>query len=398
MKHRLLILLVFAVSFSFAQDLQDRARTAVSEKRFTDALALYRTMLAGNPTNVDYILWVARLSSWTGDYTGAQNAYSKALALQPKNVDALVGSANLFMWKHSYTEAAALLTEAHELAPSSTDVELAWSRYYHSRGDDTDAKRHVTKVLDLDHDNQEALRLEESLVPDHTVELRMGFEGDTLPDTALGAIEELSLSYLTTKGQVGVDFGHLDRFNEDGNRGGMHFSRNLNAATSIRAAVLAGGGGDIVAKLDWTVGISRKVRHGLVLGADYRHIAFRTVTVDAAIADVDYYFEKPVWIQTSYAANRTSTDLSPAILLRVNSRVRKNLTINAGYAHGTEVFQEASQSPLSTEFGTFSQDSYIGGVNLDLGRKNRLEGTYTLGRRVTGILQNTFIIALVHTL
>jgi YaiO family outer membrane protein len=394
MKFRLLMLLICAWALTFAQDLQNQARTAVSEKRFTDALALYRTMLAGNPMNVDYILWIARLSSWTGDYTGAQNAYSKALALEPKNVDALVGSANLSMWKHSYAEAAALLTEAHELAPSSTDVELAWSRYYHARGDDADAKQHLTKVLDVDRENQEALRLEETLVPDHTVELRIGFEGDTLPGTALGAIEEVSLSYLNQKGQVGVDFAHLDRFDEDGNRGGMHFSRKLDGATSIRAAALFGGGGDIVAKLDWSVGISHKVHRGVVLGADYRHIAFRSLKVDAAIADVDYYFEKPIWIQTSYSADRTSTDLTPSILLRVNSRLRKNMTVSAGYAHGTEVFQLA----LPTQFGTFSQDSYIGGINLDLTGTTRLEGTYTLGRRTTGILQNTFLIAVVHTL
>jgi YaiO family outer membrane protein len=394
MKLRLLILLVCATALGFAQDLQDQARTAVSEKRFTDALALYRKMLTASPENVDYILWIARLFAWTGDYTGAQDSYSQALALQPKNVDALVGKANVFMWKHSYAEAAALLTEARELAPSSTDVELAWSRYYHSCGDDANAKRHLTKVLDIDHENQEALRLQESLVPDHVVELRVGFEGDTLPGTALGTIEELGLSYLNKNGQIGVDFAHLDRFDQDGNRGGMHFSRKLDGATSIRAAALFGGGGDIVAKLDWSVGISRKVRRGLVLGADYRHIGFRSLKVDAAIANVDYYFEKPVWLQTSYAANRTSSDLTPSILMRVNSRIRKNMTVSAGYAHGTEVFQLA----LPTQFGTFSQDSYIGGLNLDLTRKNRLETTYTLGRRTTGIFQNTFVLALVHTL
>lgn len=394
MRLRILILLVCATALTFAQDIQNQARTAVSEKRFTDALALYRNMLAGNPNNVDCILWIARLSAWTGDYTAAENSYSKALALQPKNVDALVGRANVFMWKHSYPEAAALLTEAREVAPSSTDVELAWSRYYHSRGDDASAKRHLTTVLDRDHENQEALHLKESLIPDHAVELRIGFEGDTLPGTRLGTIEGVSVSYLNQKGQVGIDFAHLDRFGQDGNRGGMHFSRKLNGATSIRAAALFGGGGDIVAKLDWSVGVSRKVRRGLVLGADYRHIAFRSLKIDAAIADVDYYFERPVWIQTSYAANRISTELTPSILLRINSRVRKNVTLSGGYGHGTEVFQLA----LPTQFDSFRQDSYIGGINLDLTRKNRLETTYTLGRRTTGILQNTFVIALVHIL
>jgi hypothetical protein len=69
------------------------------------------------------------------------------------------------------------------------------------------------------------------------------------------------------------------------------------------------------------------VIHGLVLGADYRHIAFRSLKVDAAIANLDYYFEKPMWILTSFAANQVAGATTPAFLVRFNSRVRKNLTV-----------------------------------------------------------------------
>jgi YaiO family outer membrane protein len=393
-KTRLLILFVWTIGLGFAQDLQSQARTAVFEKRYSDALTAYRNLLAEKPGNVDYILWIARLSAWTGDFDGAANSYSKALELEPQNIDALVGKANLLMWKKSYREAAALLTEARELAPSSNDVELAWARYYHYLGEDANAKPHVKKVLDSDSENQEALHLSDSLIADHTVEVRIAYEGDTLPGTSPGEIEEVSVSYINRNGLIGIDFAHLVRFGEDGSRGGMHFSRKLDDKTSVRGAALVGGGGDIVAKLDLSAGISRKIQRGWVLGADYRHIAFRTLTVDAAIADLDYYFEKPVWIQTSYAADRAGGELSPGFLVRVHGQVRKNLSMNAGYAHGTEVFGLA----LPTQFGNFSEDSYIAGLNLTLSRKTRVENTYTLGRRATGTLENMFLIAIVHTL
>jgi len=82
------------------------------------------------------------------------------------------------------------------------------------------------------------------------------------------------------------------------------------------------------------------------------------------------------------------------LLLRFNSRVRKRLTVNVGYGHGTEVFQLA----LPTEFGNFSRDSYIGGMGIGLTRKTRVETTYTLARRSTGTIENMFLIAMVHTL
>ena len=122
MINRLLILLLCAAGLTLAQDLQSQARTAVSEKRFGDGIMLYRTLLASSPADVDYILWIARLSAWTKDYVVAEDFYDKALALDPKNVDAMLGKANVLLWKHSYHEAFALLTEAHEVAPNDAEV------------------------------------------------------------------------------------------------------------------------------------------------------------------------------------------------------------------------------------------------------------------------------------
>jgi YaiO family outer membrane protein len=392
-----LILLVSVAGLSLAQnlpDLQSRARTAVSEKRFSDALPLYRSLLEANPADVDLMLWVARLSAWTGDRTGAADYYSQALAIDPNNVDALVGKANLLLWQQSYRDALALLTRARELQPSDPDVELAWAGYYHWQGNDRDAKRQLDKCLAADAGNQEALELEASLVPDHSVELRISYEMDTLPGTTPGAIEEFDATYFNRKGDLGVDFFQMNRFGEGGSRGGFHFSRKLGARTSVRGAALFGEGGAIVPTQDFSAGVSRNLAHGFVLGGDYRHIVFQPLTVDAIIGNLDYYFEKPMWILTSLAANRAGGATTPAFLGRFNARVGKNLTLQAGYGHGTEIFQLA----LPTDFGAFRRDSYIGGMTLALTRKTRIEATYTLARRSTGIFENMFLLALVHRL
>jgi len=394
MKYILLILVAWMVGVSSAQDLQSRAETALSEKRFGDALTLYRTLLAGNSMDVDIILWIARLSAWTSDYTAAEDFYSQALTLDPNNVDALAGKANVLLWKHSYPEALVLLTAARELAPTDTDVELAWARYYHWQGDEKTAKLYLEQSLAADGDNAEALQLKKSLVPDHTIELLIAYEGDTLPETTPGAIEQLGATYFNRKGDIGLDFFHTNRFGEAGSRGGLHFNRKLDSLTSIRGSALFGGGGDIVPKQDLSLGMSRTVMHGLVLGADYRHVAFRTMTVDAAIANLDYYFEKPIWILSNFAANRAAGATTPALQVRFYSKVRKYLTINGGFGYGTEVFQLA----LPTDFGAFRRDSYIGGMGFALTKKTRAAATYTLARRSTGVFENMFLLALVHTL
>jgi len=80
--------------------------------------------------------------------------------------------------------------------------------------------------------------------------------------------------------------------------------------------------------------------------------------------------------------------------VRFYSRVRKNLTVDGGFGYGTEIFQLA----LPTDFGAFRRDSYIGGLTLALTRKTRAEATYTLARRSTGVFENMYLLALVHTL
>jgi tetratricopeptide (TPR) repeat protein len=275
---------------------------------------------------VDTILWIARLSAWTNDHAAAADFYSRALTLEPNNVDALVGKANVLMWQGAYKDAFVLLTEARRLAQSDPDVELAWSRYFHWQGNDREAKLHVEKCLSVDGGNQEALQLEKTLIPDHIVEFRIAYEGDTLPGTTPGAIEQLGVSYFSRRGDVGVDFFHMSRFGESGSRGGLHLGRKFGNLVTLRAAALFGGGGYIVPTQDLSLGMSRTVAHGLLLGADYRYIDFPALKVYAAIGEMDYYFEKPIWILTSVAANRVEGATTPAFLARLNSRIAKNWT------------------------------------------------------------------------
>jgi YaiO family outer membrane protein len=397
MKSTLLVLFLFTARVGASQDLQDlktQAQKAVSEKRFAEALRLYRSACGASTADVDCDVWIAKLSAWTGDYSGAATSYSQALASDPKNVDAMVGKANVLMWQHSFEEALGLLTEARELAPSNVDVELAWSRYYHWQGDDKDASLYLDKCLAADGANQEARQLKESLVPDHSIELRIAYEGDTFPGTNLGAIEQIDVSYIDRKGNIGIDFAHLDLFGQAASRGGLHFSRKIDSAITIRMAGLVGGGSDIVAKLDLSTGISRSMGHGFVLGADYRYIAFQDLKVNAAIGSLEYYFEKPIWLVASYGENRVGNETTPAYLIRFNARIARPLTLNVGYAHGTEVFQLA----LPTDFGNFTRDSYIGGAAFAFTKKTRTEATYMFSRRSTGALENMFLLALVHRL
>jgi tetratricopeptide (TPR) repeat protein len=159
------LLLGVAVGAQGAGDLERRAVAAVAAHRLVEARGLYRTLAAEEPAAVDHQVWVGRLSSWLGDYTGAATAFDRVLADHPDHVEALVGKAYVAMWQGRFASADALLGRAAKVLPDDAEVQLAQARSYHFQRRDRDAARHVARVLALEPGRAEAQDLQRRLAP-----------------------------------------------------------------------------------------------------------------------------------------------------------------------------------------------------------------------------------------
>ena len=168
MRTKLMILglaLCLAATAQATEDLERQAAEAVAAHQLVEARALYRQLAASDPENVEYQVWIGRLSSWLNDYPSAEATFDSVLARDGANVEALVGKAYVAMWQEQYPQAHALLRRAAEAAPASPDVELALARNYHFQGKDREAAEHVDRVLADDPGSPEAQELKRRLAP-----------------------------------------------------------------------------------------------------------------------------------------------------------------------------------------------------------------------------------------
>src|SRR6266852_2186679 len=126
----LLAMLIFVGELiAFAQDLRQAAQEAVRNHRFAQARHIYQELFKGEPSNLEYLIWIARLSGWLGDYQQAVEEYNDVLSREPTNADAIIGKAYVLMWQGRLTDARLLLERARAIAPNDSDITEAWKAY-----------------------------------------------------------------------------------------------------------------------------------------------------------------------------------------------------------------------------------------------------------------------------
>ena len=233
-----------------AADLEKAAQQAVAAERFREARDLYMQLSEQDPANVDYLVWIGRLSDWLKDFATATRFYDRALARAPQNAEALVGKAYVLMWQQEFQVARELLLQAQRVTPNSTAVPLALARSYYYQGRDKKAREYVERVLTLDPENQEAEELKAQITLPETLEVRVGYGHDRFSLVSPASMGSVSVGYVGDRGQVS---GHYERWNESSeklNLGGLSFSRRFGDSLRLRGGATWAPGATVLAEQD----------------------------------------------------------------------------------------------------------------------------------------------------
>jgi YaiO family outer membrane protein len=363
---RVVLLALLLPMNALGQDLEKElkeAELAVKDKHFSEAREIYRQLSRQHPDNLEYLIWMGRLSRWMGDLPAATQAFDQALALAAQNVEALVEKASVLMSQRDFSAARESLARADRVAPDSTDLQLAWARYYHHQEKDREAHEYIQRVLAREPGNKEALELKSQLVLPQPVEVRIGHVHDDFSFASPGNMEYLSVGYIGERWRLAGQYERWRRFAEDVNRSGFAVSRQLGKGLTLRGGAMWAPGATVLPRQDYTGGMSYAASPW-VLGADYRHLRFPSANVDILGPSFEYYFKKPFWLTGALYGSRTElmpsgiVDYKAAFLARYFHQVSPHWILNAGYARGSEVLPNLSIDGL----GTFRSNTYIGGV------------------------------------
>jgi YaiO family outer membrane protein len=350
--------------FSSAQDEEQTARKLVSSQRFAEARTLYKQLLDRDPQNIDYQIWIARLSAWMKDYTASIETYDRVLKDEPRNAEGLVGKATVRMWQQRFADSAELLSQAEKIAPEDPDVQVAMARLYHYQRQERLAAKHISRALSFDPNNAEAKDLRREVTVPHSVELRIGYAQDRFSFTSPGNMGFLNAGYAGEANRFSLQYEEWSRFEQRVRRAGFNFTRKSGAHWWLRAGATLGPGAVVVPRQEYTAGVSRSLPRRFAMDVDYQFLRFRAADVHLISPAISYYFAKPVWVTaTAYGSSTAWRDgvqprrANGSGLVQIYHQVAKPILIHAGYARGSESFQALSVDRL----GVFGANTYLAG-------------------------------------
>jgi tetratricopeptide (TPR) repeat protein len=253
----LVIWTTLASQFLSAQDEEQAARNLVKNQRFAEARTLYKQLLERDRENIEYQIWIARLTAWMKDYDAAIEIYDRVLGRQPRNAEALVGKASVRMWQHRYADAADIMGQAEKLAPEDPDVQVAMARLYHYQSQERLAAEHISRALGFDPDNAEAKDLRREISVPHPVELHIGYAQDRFSFTSPGNMGFLNAGYSGEGNHFSLQYEEWNRFEQRVRRAGFNFTRKSGAHWWVRAGATLGPGAVVVPRQEYTAGASR---------------------------------------------------------------------------------------------------------------------------------------------
>ena len=155
-------------------------------------------------------------------------------------------------------------------------------------------------------------------------------------------------------------------------------------------------GAEVVARQDYTGGLAFSPSRSVVVSTDYRHMRFSNAFVHVVSPSIEYYFERPVWLQatlyqawTRHAAPGLSAG-SRSFSIRYNHQLNTAMLLHAGFARGNESFSALSVDRL----GKFEAKTVTGGIDFRISPSFVTGVFYSYQFRSTGSHQKSVGISL----
>jgi YaiO family outer membrane protein len=341
------------------------AKAAIAAERFGEARNLYVRLSENQPDNMDYVIWIGRISGWLKEYDTAMAAFNRALDRNSENSEALIGKAYILMYQQEYGAAEELLEKAAGIVAPNPDLLMAFARNYHYSRQDERALEELARVLALEPDHAEARELKSEITP-RRFEMTMAYGQDRFSFASPAHVYAVSIGYAGAGNRVVLHHEVWDKFGEVAHRSGFNISHRFEQSLWIRGGMMLAPGAGIVARQDYTGGFAYLFPKGIVVSTDYRHMRFSNALVHVASPSIEYYFEKPVWLQaafyqawTRYAAPGLPVAGSRAFSVRYNHQLNRAMLFHAGYARGNESFSALSVDRL----GKFEAKTVTGGID-----------------------------------
>ena len=323
---------------------RDLAERLARSGRTVEALAIFERIVAGNPTDVEGRLWIARLQLRMGRTEEAEAGFRAVVVEHPSDVDARIGLGAALTRRDAWQEALEILRSAEQDAGENADLFGALARAYRRAGDDRRALDYYRRAMALAPGDPD-------LVEGYEATMRAYGSSIAVEGFAEGGVSDARSASLTASVRIHprLEIGGRARVqNRNGSSdtlGGGGGIWRINRSTTLAVGGAGGAGntslpnGDLMAEV-------RHYRGAIEIGGIVRYLSFADAGVTTASPllawDTGERWRLATRYTYSWSSFRTTGESSGdhSVLLRETFRAWRRVEMTVTYAYGIESFED----------------------------------------------------------
>ncbi|MFQ5818104.1 MAG: tetratricopeptide repeat protein [Terriglobia bacterium] len=370
----------------------ERALTHIRAREYEQALAIWRRLAAENPHDYEARVWVARLLSWQGQQSAAEEVYRGVLREAPNNLAAALGLVDVVSWQGRTGEAKSHLRRLQAQHRSNPEVLLRLGRISRWQGQRQEALSYYQEVLRVDPANEEARTALEVLQAQTRYRIAVGYfleEFDFVRNTHGNFVEFLYHDHrrLWLRGR----FQYQNKFFENNTRYIVGATYRFGEATYLRGEFGWAAAGDrVIPNQDYMVELTQGLGGSVAVGGGYRLLNFHDAEAQVLTARFSRDFRSDLHLEVHYTPARTRFAATASrvwnhggwtrLVWEANRRVSPYVL----YAVGAENFATADR------LGRFSAQTYGVGAEVHITPSQGLRLSYHFQNRTQGSREQGF--------
>lgn len=372
----------------------EQALTHVRAQEYDPALAIFRRLAEQNPQDYEARVWVARLVSWKGRHSEAEQLYRQVLADDPGNLEAELGLVDVLSWQGHYREAQERLTGLENSHPDNLEVLLRRAKILRWERRRREALAAYERVLALDPGNREARDAIEALRAETRYKLEAGYflEEFDFANNTHGQFVELLYHDLNRLWLVGR-FDYQNKFDENDTRSTAGVTYRFGSDTYVRGEFSWAPAGDkVIANQDYTLEVTQGLHPRFSAGGGYRFLDFDTADVHVLTALANWDLRPDLHFFFRYTPARTTFDSPSRSVWNHNGWARLVWDANRTFspyvlfAVGSENFAGLSAEQL----GRFGAQTYGAGTEVRVTPRQGFRAGYYFQNRTRGRREQGF--------
>lgn len=382
-------------------DWQEELRKRVQIHDWDAARQIVDRQIELAPSDMDLRAWRARILTWSGAFSDAENEYLQILRAAPNDPDHWAGLSAVYSRQARLEDALRAIERAVQLDPMRADLRAVHARALRALHHNSEAKLEFHKALELDPTSSEAHAGLASLRGELRHELRVGMENDLFNFVGANQDGVVSLtSQWTPHWRTAIEVDGYQRAGLDAEK----FTGSVTAKSASWGALTVGGAkshdNGVVPRTEvffdfdhgWRLAETRPLR---ALEFDYaQHWYWYTTARILALSGTSllYLPREFTWSFALTGARSNFAGLGaewrPSGMAKFGFPIAtwstRRLSGNTFFAAGTENFAQVDQ------IGRFSSKTYGGGLRLLLTPSQDLTSYAAYQRRTQGRTETSF--------